>query len=451
MNRKKNVVKTTEYIFCGITVIQVLLGLVWAFNQFPHMQNWQEPYEYLDISRTWIMDEYVSFLYPVLLKVCTGIEGLIGIPFYMPVYVIQLATVIFSSWFFTRKVMKLARSKAVWVVGYLTSFPMLLQFHMSVRTESLEVSGILMLMAFLETNIIGAAVMTLLLVWLNPDMVIIVVAAWIVYLIRELIKTIKMRKEERTTETASDWKRLGVKCGAFALALVIGLSVNALVQEPGSRGRIQKTFWAAAFQRVVTEYFSRSYAMWDDEVIRTYTIEEAMELANRSDNMMYKVGPTLEAEWGKEEANEMYKHMATNCFRVRTRDVVYQIRDDLIDSAMMPFSTWWQYNGERMSQTGWNYGLMREHSPRVALYYMNFSVYALALLLVSGLLRLIMNRKLDKQCIYMLTIALMQCLQSVLSTGNRVNYSLLLFVVLFWCYLAVPKQLEEKKVIIETN
>lgn len=439
MNWKKNVVKTTEYIFCGITVIQVLLGLVWAFNQFPHMQNWQESYEYLDISRTWIMDEYVSFLYPVLLKVCTDIEGLIGIPFYMPVYVIQLATVIFSSCFFTRKVMKLARSKAAWVVGYLTSFPMLLQFHMSVRTESLEVSGILMLIAFLETNIIGAAVMALLLVWLNPDMVIIVVAAWIVYLIRELIKTIKVRKEERTAETASNWKWLGVKCGAFALALVIGLSVNVFVQEPGSWGRIQKTFWAAAFQRVVTDYFSRSYAMWDDEVRTTYTIEEAMELAKRSDNMMYVVGPALESDWGKERANELYRQMAADCFRVRTRTIVYQIRDDLVDSVLMPFSTWWQDNGERMSQTGWNYGRMRECAPRVALYYMSFSVYGLTFLVISGLTRLTFSRNMDIAFAYLPVVALVQCIQSVFGTGNSVNYSILLLMILFWCYMAVPK------------
>ena len=446
MNRKKIVVKTTEYIFYGITIIQVVLGLIWTFNQFPHMQNWQESYEYLDISRTWVMDEYVSFLYPFLLKVCTGIEGVTGIPFYMPVYVMQLAAVIFANWIFAKKTLNTKNGKAAWVAAYLTSFPMLLQFHLSVRTQSLEVSGILMLIAFLETNLIGAAVVTLFLIWLNPNMAPVVAAAWIVCLIRAHVMA---RKEKKSTETAIERKRFWVKCGAFALALFVGLSVNGLVQTPGSRGRIQKTFWAAAFQRVVTEYFSRSYAMWDDEVINTFTIEEAMELAKRSDNMMYEVGPTLDVQWGKKEANEMYKNMTINCFKVRTRDIVYQIRDDLVDSALMPFSVWWQDNGVRMSQTGWNYGLMREHSPRTALYYMSFSVYALAILLISGFLRLVTNKKIVKQVIYVLIIALMQCLQSVLSTGNRVNYGLLLFVVLFWCCMAVPKQPEQDEFIEE--
>lgn len=439
MNRKKVVVITTEYIFCTITAIQVIFGLMWAFCQFPHMQNWQETYEYLDISTTFVMDEYVSFLYPVLLKLCTGIESLARIPFYMPVYVIQLAAGILSAWLFVRIVLKMEKSKAVWAVGYLISFPLLLQFHMSVRTESLEVSGILLLLTFFETSPIGAAVTTLLLIWLNPDMTVICVAAWIVYLLQRFIEARRNRKENG----AWDIKHLLAKCVVFLLALVIGLSINALVQTPGSRGRIQKTFWASAFQRVVTDYFSRSYVMWDDEVRTTYTIEEAMEMANRSDNMMYEVGPALETDWGKERANEMYRQMTIDCFRVRTKDVVYQIRDDLIDSIFMPFSVLWQDNGERMSQTGWNYGELRRHSPKMSVYYLNFSEYALILLIISGLVRYIINRNIVSHSMYVWIIALVQCVRSVLSTANRVNYSLLVLMIFCWCYMAVPKSTDK--------
>lgn len=443
MNRKKIVVKTTEYIFCTITAIQVIFGLMWAFCQFPHMQNWQETYEYLDISTTFVMDEYVSFLYPVLLKLCTGIESLAGIPFYMPVYVIQSAAGILSAWLFVRIVLKMEKSKAVWAVGYLTSFPLLLQFHMSVRTESLEVSGILLLLTFFETSPIGAAVTTLLLIWLNPDMALICVAAWIVFLLQRFIEARRNKKETGVWNI----KPLLTKCIVFLLALVIGVSVNGLVQTPGSRGRIQKTFWAAAFQRVVTDYFSRSYVMWDDEVRTTYTIEEAMEMANRSDNMMYEVGPALETDWGKERANEMYRQMTTDCFRVRTKDVVYQIRDDLVDSVLMPFSVLWQDNGERMSQTGWNYGELRRHSPKMSVYFLNFSVYALILLIISGLIRCIINRNIVSHMVshsmYVWIIALVQCFRSVLSTANRVNYSLLVLMIFCWCYMAVPKSTDK--------
>lgn len=439
MNWKKIVVKTTEYIFCGITAIQVLFGLIWAFCQFPHMQNWQETYEYLDISNTWVMDEYVSFLYPMLLKLCTGIEGLVGIPFYMPVYVIQLAAAIFASWFFAWKVLKMEKSKAVWAVGYLTSFPLLLQFHISVRAESLEVSGILLLLIFFETSPIGAAVTTLLLIWLNPDMALICVVAWIVYLIKNLLNA----KKDKKATGAWELKGLLVKCGAFLLALVIGLSVNALVQTPGSRGRIQKTFWAAAFQRVVTEYFSQSYVMWGDEVKLTYTIDEAVEMSKRSDNMMYSVGPTLESDWGREKANELYRRMAVDCFRVRTRDIVYQIRDDLVDSALMPFSTWWQDNGERMSQTGWNYGRFRTESPEVSRFYMKFAVLGLAFCVMMSIITQVIEKSAHKEILVLAAVAVTQCLYTVLSTGNTVNYSQLLPVILFWSIVGIGVLYEE--------
>ena len=73
MDLKKMINKTATYVFYGVAAVQMVLGVIWLCCQFPHMQNWQETYEYLDISRTWVLDEYVSFLYPALLKVCTGV------------------------------------------------------------------------------------------------------------------------------------------------------------------------------------------------------------------------------------------------------------------------------------------------------------------------------------------------------------------------------------------
>ena len=133
MDLKKMINKTATYVFYGVAAVQMVLGAIWLCCQFPHMQNWQETFEYLDISRTWVLDEYVSFLYPALLKVCTGVEAFVGIPFYMPVYVIQLFVAVFAALFFVRKVLKLEGGRAYMAAGYLVSFPMLLQFHMSVR------------------------------------------------------------------------------------------------------------------------------------------------------------------------------------------------------------------------------------------------------------------------------------------------------------------------------
>lgn len=422
MNWKKTINRTVTYVFYGVAAVQIVLGAIWLCCQFPHLQNWQETYEYLDISRTWVLDEYVGFLYPLLLKLCTGMEALLGVPFYMPVYVVQLLTAVFASYFFARTVLKLQGGRAYLTAGYLVSFPMLLQFHLSVRPESLVVSGVLLLLGVLDNKqdrtlkqVVCGGLLTMAVIWLMPDGAVLCVAAWIWHFLGKIDRK---------------WF-LGLP--AFVLALAVSLSVNAFTQTPGSRGRIQKTFWAAAFQRVVTDYFSRSYAMWEDEVKTTFTIEEAMEQAKRSDNMMYAVGPMLERDWGKERANQLYRQMTVDCFRVRTRMVVYQIRDDLVDSLLMPFSTWWQDEGGRRSQTGWNYGRFREHAPAISAFYWTFSISALALLLLAGLFNSILNRKRRPAGRGMLLVAFLQCMHSVLSGGLAVNYSSLLFVILFWC------------------
>ncbi len=456
MDWKKALSRTTAYVFYGVAAVQMILGAIWIWGQFPHMQNWQDTYEYLDISRTWVLDEYVGFLYPLLLKVCTETEAALGIPFYMPVYVIQLAAAVFAALFFVRRVLRLSGIKAFMAIGYLMSFPLLLQFHLAVRPESLAVSGILLLLGVLGNDgksadgnsadgspankAVCGAFLTMALVWLMPDLLAICAVVWLLYLFRMLRKAGIGRKREKPS-TCWKVKGFGVSWGAFFLALLIGLSVNALVQTPGSRGRIQKTFWAAAFERVVTDYFSRSYAMWEDEVRTTFTIEEAMELAKRSDNMMYVAGPMLEADWGKERANQLYRQMTLDCFRVRTKDVVYRIGEDLVDSVLTPFSIWWQDDGKRQSQTGWNYMRFREYTPRVAQKYFLFGNIGLLGVIICGILRTISKREKDgvlKNIAGVAWAAVIQCVMSVfafgsaISYGNAVSYDKLLFVIVFW-------------------
>lgn len=436
INYKKTFRSTVEYIFYGIALLQMGCGVIWALGQLGGMQNWQSTYEYMDIAQSLVTDEYVGLLYPLFLKPLMGLEALLGIPFSIPVYVMQLVAALFANRYFAQNVLQLSEAGAWWTAGYLLSFPMLLQFHMSVRPESFVASGVFVLLGLLKKRkqseahrcVCLAGGMTVLLIWLMPDMAWILLSVWIFSLVGYFFG-----KEK-------NGKQLGIRAMALVLALLLGIGGNVFVQEPGSRGRIQKTFWAAAFQRVVTDYFSRSFAMWDDRVKETFTLEEAMEYAKRSDNMMYFVGPILEEKWGKEIANDFYRQMTTDCFRVRTRTVVYQIRDDLVDSALMPFSTLWQDEGGRRSQTGQNYKLFREGSGRIAGFYWKFSLNALLVLcVVKLLLNLLFGKKAWNRGSGLLWItALLQTVFVVLQSGNAVNYGNLLLMISAWCVFAVP-------------
>lgn len=418
MKWKKSLLKLNRNVLYGMTLIQIVMGALWVFFQFPHLQEWQSTFEYLEISESFVLDEYVGFLYPAFLRLFTELAKWTGIPFYMPLYLLQLAAAIVTARLFGVGVLKLQKEQAWWFTGYFVSFPLLLQFHLSVRPESLALSGVLLLTwLFSQRSVIAAPFTTMLLIWLMPEQAVICTVMWTVYLFRQ----IKLHR--------GFYLRLAV----FAAALFIGLFINGLTQTPGSRGRIQKTFWAAAFQRVVTDYFSRSYAVWDDEVRTTFTIEEAMEQAKRTDNMMYSVGPMLENDWGKQRANELYRQMAVDCLRVRTRDVVYRIRDDLLDSALMPFSLLWQGSGGRKSQTGWNYAKFRENSPGLSRFYIEYAVLTLTVFLVTGIIVGFLAKNRIRRFLFFLPPAVTQCMLQVLRNGNAVDYGGLLLVAGFWC------------------
>lgn len=370
--------KTIEYIFCGITIIQVVFGIIWIAKNFGQVYMWPETAEYLDIAWNYKIDEYVSMIYPILVKYL----------YYTPLYVVQIILALTSTYLFLWKSIKLEQNKAIIGTAYIFTFPMLLQFHLSIRPESLGLSVALFVITFL---------------------------------------TYKKR----------DWRRY--LC--VFIALVVLLGVHKGIEEPGSRGRIQRTFWSAAFQRVCSDYFSQSFVAWDDRVITTFNIDEATELVKRSDNMMYVVGPALERDWGREGANECYKQMTTLCLSMRTRSVVENILFDLKEGALIPFSAICEQNKYVESQTGVNYRAFSVNMPKVAKYYWNFSIFSLILLLILGICKVITAKEikdfLRSVSIDFVVVAVFSLCYEILRTGDAVNYSKLLFVMFGWCVLTV--------------
>ena len=230
MDRKKVISKTFKCIFAGVAAVQIVLGILWSAGNFLCVPDWKITQEYLEISKTFVMDEYVSIWYPLILRLFTELEQLTGWHYYIPVYLLQLSVALAVDYAFARKVLNMGKRGAWLVAGYFLTFPMLLQFHLSIRPESLRLSAVVALVV--------------------------------------LFKKICCAKKKKM------WKT--VMMSGIVLVLFAGIFANRQLQTPGSRGRIQKTFWSAAFQRVVTDYFSRSYAIWDEDVRNVFTIEEAI-------------------------------------------------------------------------------------------------------------------------------------------------------------------------------
>lgn len=375
MSIRESVRKTIKYLFYMITTAQAILGLVWLINNFTHVYMWPETAEYLDIAWNFKIDEYIGIIYPFLVKYF----------YYIPLYVIQLVAAFVSAYLFFSKGIKLSMNDAAWGATYLTTFPLLLQFHLSVRPESLRLSAVLLIITFL---------------------------------------TYKKR----------NWKRYVI----VVVALVALFGITKHYQEPGSRGRIQKTFWSAAFQRFCTDSYSKSYAIWDERTQDTYDIWESMEIIKKSDNMMYVIGPAMDEKWGFEAANESYKYDALASIRIRTREVCETLATDLGQSAALPYSTLIQRNGTLKSQTGRNYEAFSLQQSALNSLYWYFGIWASLLMLVLGGVRLIISKKSERLkhiSWELLATAVIQWIYKTFTTGDAVDYARFLTVIAFWLAL----------------
>jgi len=377
MNVKGIIRTSTKYVFYILTVVQVTLGLLWVIRNFGHVYMWPETAEYLDIAGNYKLDEYVGIIYPLMVKYMYS----------TPLYIVQLIMAFGSSLLFLHKGIKLDGINALWGSAYLISFPSLLQFHLSIRPESLRLSAVLFVITFL------------------------------IYKKRSVLRYL-----------------------AVALALIILMVATKANQEVGARGRIQRTFWSMAFQRTCTEYYSQSYAAWDERTQDTYTIWETLEIIKKTDNVVYEIGPTMDSKWGLEAANDSYKYMTLKCIEIRTRDVCEMVGSDLIQSAILPFGFINERDGVVRSQTGRNYEAFMSNRGPTDSFYWFYSVWGLIVIMALGIVNIIIDFRrfrLSNPAWELLIAAVLQWLYKTLTTGDAIDYAKYLVVIAFWCVLGV--------------
>ncbi len=377
MNVKTTVKTTAKYLFYFLTAVQVILGLVWVINYFIHVYMWPETVEYLDISKNFVIDEYTGLFYPILVKFL----------YYIPLYILQIVLAVVSAYLFLRKGIKLDKCNAIFGCAYIVSFPALLQFHLSIRPESLRLSVSLLVITFL---------------------------------------TYKKRSIKRYAIVA-------------LMLIVLFVSQKALA-EPGSRGRIQRTFWSQAFMCVCTEYYSQSFVAWDERTQDTYDIWQALEIIKKTDNMMYEIGPTMDTKWGFEAANESYEFMTKKCFGMRTKDVCLNIGSDLGQSIILPFGFLTELNGNVRTQTGRNYEAFVNQRGSLDGFYWYYGVWSLIAIFALGIVNALIDVKeirIRNFSFELLAAAGIQWLFKTLTTGDAIDYSKYLVVIVGWTILAI--------------
>lgn len=226
----------------------------------------------------------------------------------------------------------------------------------------------------------------------------------------------------------------------FFTSLIFIMLTNGLTQTPGSYGKMQRTMESMLFERLVGQNFASTYSFWSLEVQDVVSLEDAVQIAKRSDNLRYEAGPVLEAALGKEKANKEYLQMADQCFKVRTKETMYRIRDDFTDYLFSPFSLLSRGGNGHISSAGYNYALFREHCPRLSKWYFWGSLGAMifgCILSILIVLEKLFKREKPKFFGWLLLYMLLEASWVTISSSNPINYGNVLFIIFIWYLIGI--------------
>ncbi len=392
MEKKQVLFNFIERVFYLLAGVQILLGLTWIIGNIAVVPKLQESRLYLQISRDLVMDEYVGFLYPVLLKVL----NFMGDKFCVVLYLLQICVAFVSYDFFIDCVWGrshgLKKYKRHLLAAYVVTFPVILQVHMCVLPYSLASSVWLILLAQLKLLLAQTQK-------LSVKRVVSIGISWGIGTLLLPEYGLMMSFPLAIGFVICGWKKKS-RWGVLLLTAFISIgcvgSALTLTQTPGSLGRIQKSVGATMLSRFAWPYLERNSYFWGEEVKAVFTEEDLRSLSLYPERVLYEFGPTLEAAVGKEKANELYWEMATDSFMLGTKDALTAVGRDMLQNIGGPIGIQLQWQGKGVSYSGWNYAQMAEQTPKLTKYYARFSVYSFDFMMIMAAVVWWLQRKKEK-------------------------------------------------------
>lgn len=383
-NWKSTVSEIAYRLACILMGIQIILGALWFCGNLLGGQGFPETKELLEISNTFVLDEYIGIAYPGVLWLFQKIFGESYPPF---LYVVQMMAVYGAAYFFLIESGIVKRKEegrftplALFGAAYLTTIPMVMQFQAARLPEAFSLATFLGLLGTCfglcrnaggERIIPVKKVVILAVCWfwgalLKPEymwvMAVPVGIAFVFYM-------------------WNNRKCYPVMLVTFAAVLLLNGVAAASYQEPGSRGRMEKSVSATLLRRIVWPNFERDFFFWSHLVKITFNQDELREISNEPEDVVYVFGPAMEQAFGKEVADYEYMLMVKDTLEVRTREVLGEIVRD-VGSYICPYAAVpLQLQGDGVSRSGWNYNYLCENTPGVAKLYLSFGIWTFWVLL----------------------------------------------------------------------
>lgn len=362
-------------LFIGLS-LRVILGVVWIVANLGSFQEFGDSLFYLEVSETLLFDEYTGALYPVLLMLARGIEGLLRIPYTYVIQVLQLIIAGYAGYFFLGKIGVKDFFFKIWGSFVFLTFPVIAQSHLAILPNSLAFSAFLAEMAFVLEAVQRREPLRIRqlfygnLFWLTgallvPEYLYLGAVPVLLLLVYDICR---YRKQQGKRIFANL-----ILIVAFA-GMIVG--VNHLVQQEGACGRPAKTVDAALFRRFAWTSLSKYYGEWSQEMRDACPYDLMLETAQYADNMEELLQPQLENAIGSKQAQEYYRQVWKYALAHNMRNNLHEIAWDVVSYTLPTVSMQMLLEGRGYdSYVGRNYEIMRQETPKLTKWYVDYSCW----------------------------------------------------------------------------
>lgn len=449
MKKLEKIIGLTIYIWMGI---QIALGVIWGICNLTKVPAFEESRELLSMSGKLVADEYTGYLYLLLIRGCSMAADLLGVSVGVFLYPVQLIIAYVCYEFFLHKVVfreqgerLRGRKRTPFYLGFVLTIPMVLQVHMAVLPYSVASSLFVALMAGIiclcvseekekKADAIRIGLIWILSALICPDY------AWLCGF---------------CVAVGMVWYLLTHKCfsGKLALSALVAILCicggNALLQTPGSNGKMQKSTEGVLLRSVVWPKFVELSFFWGEEVHENWTMEELIQISSAPERVSEEFGPVMEQKLGVKEARRVYREMIKQTLKVDTRYVLTGMWQEALAYLCPPVAMKVQLQGVGESYTGWNYGRMKDYAPQVTKYYVEYALSVwIYLLVAAGLLCIYrirpkqwqpkaQKRRLYGTLVYAGIMLLIVDAWYVLVSGNMQDYLKAPVITALWAFLMI--------------
>ncbi|MCR4599371.1 MAG: hypothetical protein K5678_10100 [Acetatifactor sp.] len=370
MKQGRAVSKTLAEILKKVAIIslsaQILLGLFWTVMHFTFLPKYGESVLLQELRESLTCDEYTGILYPLLMRMASGIARVLPVPAHSLLYLGQLVAAFACAYYLLGSfecVKRMRKGWRIWMALAMLTVPVCAQCHMAVLPISFAGSLLLAMAGVLLRSKDGARTardLTIFGIWwllaalLLPEFYFFGAVLLILYVIlalrRQLLK-----------------KYAYLLCAVFLGVIPI---VMTLTTSEGSLGRMQPSVEATALKRFAWEAIADLYPVWPAELKESLSQTDIFRMTASADELPFVLG-SVEKKLGKDEAKKIYGALAKEALRTRGRENLKEIAADFVGYLFAPASELAFLSGKsHTSHMVADYEALRAKSPRLTAIYL---------------------------------------------------------------------------------